>query len=110
MKQRDICLADLNPVQGSEQSGIRPVVIISGNAMNDNLNICIVCPLSSNIKNFAGCVVLKKDSINMLDQDSEVITFQIRTISKSRLIKKIGTITSSQLNRILRGLNEIMTY
>jgi mRNA interferase MazF len=110
MKQRDICLADLNPVQGSEQSGVRPVVIISGNAMNDNLNICIVCPLSSNIKHYSGCLVLQKDKINQLDQDSEVITFQIRTISKSRLIKKIGVISDSQLNDILQGLNEILTY
>jgi mRNA interferase MazF len=110
MKQNDICLADLNPVQGSEQNGIRPVVIISGNAMNDNLNICIVCPLSSNIKNYSGCLVLLKDEINQLDQDSEVITFQILTISKSRLIKKIGVISETQLKDILQGLNEVLTY
>ncbi len=110
MKQRDICLADHNPVQGSEQSGIRPVVIISGNAMNDNLNICIVCPLSSNIKNYTGCLVLQKDEVNHLDQDSEVLTFQIRTIAKSRLNKKIGTISESQLNIILNGLRDVLTY
>jgi len=78
--------------------------------MNENLNICIVCPLSSIIKHYAGCLVLQKDHINQLDQDSEVITFQIRTISKSRLIKKIGAISGSQLNDIRRGLNEILTY
>ncbi|MBW6461385.1 MAG: type II toxin-antitoxin system PemK/MazF family toxin [Bacteroidales bacterium] len=110
MKQRDICLADLNPVQGSEQSGIRPVVVISGNAMNDNLNICIVCPLSSHIKNYAGCIVLKKDDLNQLDHDSEVTTFQVRTISKSRLVKKIGVVTESQLQQILQGLVEVLTY
>jgi len=110
MKQRDICLADLNPVQGNEQSGIKPVVVISGNAMNDNLNICIVCPLSSNIKYYAGCVVLEKNDINRLDQDSEVITFQVRTISKTRLAKKIGIVTESQLQNIITGLKDILTY
>jgi len=45
MKQRDIWMADLNPLKGSEQQGIRPVVIVSGNAMNDNLGICIICRL-----------------------------------------------------------------
>jgi mRNA interferase MazF len=110
MKQRDICLADLNPVIGSEQSGIRPVVVISGNAMNDNLNICIVCPLSSSIKHYAGCIVLQKDDINHLDHVSEVISFQVRTISKSRLTKKIGIITESQLQQILLGLKEVLTY
>ncbi|HBB93598.1 MAG TPA: transcription elongation factor GreAB, partial [Bacteroidales bacterium] len=39
MRQGEIWMADLNPVHGSEQQGIRPVVIISGNAMNDNLGV-----------------------------------------------------------------------
>jgi mRNA interferase MazF len=54
MKQREIWVVDLNPVKGSEQKGIRPVVVISGNAMNDHLNIAIVCPLTTQIKNYAG--------------------------------------------------------
>lgn len=110
MKQRDISLANLNPAEGNEQSGIRPVVVISGNAMNDNLNICIVCPLTSNIKNYSGCLVLKKNDTNHLDLDSEVLTFQIRTISKSRLTNKIGIISESQLQDILNGLRDVLTY
>ena len=47
MKQKDICFADLNPTKGREQSGVRPVVVIANNTMNDNLDICIVCPLTS---------------------------------------------------------------
>jgi mRNA interferase MazF len=110
MKQRDIWMAALNPVKGSEQQGIRPVVIVSGNAMNDNLGICIVCPLSSKIENYAGCIVLTKDRINGLEQDSEVITFQIRTISKERLIRKVGELSKFQLETIKTGLSEILTY
>lgn len=110
MKQRDIWMADLNPVKGSEQQGIRPVVIVSGNAMNDNLGICIVCPLSSKIKNYAGCMVLTKDGINGLEQNSEIVTFQIRTISKERLIRKLGELSNFQLDKIKTGLSEILTY
>jgi mRNA interferase MazF len=110
MKQREIWLADLNPVKGSEQKGIRPVVIVSGNSMNDNLGICIVCPLTSRIKNYAGCQVLKKDPLNGLEQDSEIITFQIRTISNERLITKTGEITKLQLDILKKGLIEILTY
>ena len=110
MKQREIWLADLNPVKGSEQKGIRPVVIVSGNAMNDNLGICIVCPLSTKVKNYAGCLVLKKDEMNGLDQDSEIITFQVRTISKERLISIKGAITKQQLEIIKKGLQEVLTY
>lgn len=110
MKQREIWLADLNPVKGSEQQGIRPVVVLSGNAMNDNLNICIVCPLSSKIKNYAGCLVLNSDTLNGLEMNSEIITFQIRTISGERLIRKLGEITVNQLDTVKKGLNEILIY
>lgn len=110
MKQKDIYLADLNPVKGSEQSGKRPVVIISGNAMNDNLGVAIVCPISSKIKNYATCVQLKKSATNNLKQNSEIITFQIRTISKNRLMKKLGKITNEELAEIFRGLNTVLNY
>ncbi len=110
MKQREIWLADLNPVKGSEQQGVRPVVVLSGNSMNLNLNVCIVCPLSSKIKNYAGCLVLKSDLLNGLEEDSEIITFQVRTISGQRLIRKIGEITDKQLETVKKGLNEILTY
>jgi mRNA interferase MazF len=103
-------MADLNPVKGSEQKVIRPVVIISGNAMNDHLGICIVCPLSSKIQNYAGCLVLKKDPLNGLTHDSEVITFQVRTISGERLISKTGEISIPQLEILKKGLIEVLTY
>lgn len=110
MKQREIWLADLNPVKGSEQRGIRPVVVLSGNSMNSYLDVCIVCPVSSKIKNYAGCLVLKSDTVNGLEMDSEIITFQIRTISGQRLIRKIGEITIMQLDTVKNGLNEILSY
>lgn len=110
MKQGEIWLVNLNPAKGKEQQGVRPVVILSGNAMNDTLGICIVCPLSTKIKHYAGCVVLKKDRTNGLDADSEIITFQIRAVSKDRMIHRLGHITVPQLDRIKTGLNEILKY
>ncbi|MCX6284346.1 MAG: type II toxin-antitoxin system PemK/MazF family toxin [Bacteroidetes bacterium] len=110
MRQREIWLADLNPVKGSEQSGIRPVVIISGNAMNDHLGISIVCPLTTKIKGFAGCVIIEKGPESGLEQDSEILTFQIRSIAGSRLIRKLGEISSDSLSLIRNGLLEVLTY
>jgi mRNA interferase MazF len=110
MKQCEIWLADLNPVKGSEQKGIRPVVVVSGNAMNDHLGIAIVCPLTTKIKNYTGCLVLMKDRVNGLNQDSEVITFQIRTLAVERFVNKMGVITKDQLQKITDGLNDILTY
>ncbi len=110
MQQKDIYLANLNPTKGSEQSGTRPIVIISGDTLNENLDICITCPISSQVKNYAACVFLKKSPQNGLKEDSEIITFQVRTISKNRLIKKVGTISDDELKQITEGLNDVIHY
>ena len=110
VKQGEIWFANLNPTKGSEQAGIRPVVVISGNAMNEHSGIVIVCPLTSKIKNYSGCIILKKDKNNNLSQDSEVIVFQIRTLSKDRLTKKTGKVLPDQLQDIVFGLNEVLRY
>lgn len=110
MKQKEIYLANLNPGKGREQTGFRPVVVISGDTMNENFDVVIVCPLSSSVKNFASCVILKKDEINNLDQDSEIITFQIRSVSKNRLIKRIGEISEKELLEVLKGLYDVLKY
>jgi mRNA interferase MazF len=90
MKQGEIWLTDLNPVKGSEQSGTRPVVILSGNLLNKHLPLVICCPLTSKIKNYKGNIVLKPNSDNKLTQDSEILLFHIRSLSKDRLLRKIG--------------------
>ena|ERR1035437_3921442 len=110
MLQKDIYWADLNPTKGKEQKGRRPVVIISGNTMNENFGVFIVCPISSKVKSYAGSVNLEKDKKNKLSENSEIITFQIRTISKERMIKKIGEITDEQLKEIFCSLNEVFYY
>lgn len=110
MKQREIWLADLNPVKGNEQKGVRPVVVISGNAMNDHLGISIVCPLTSSIKNYAGCPAIDRNPANGLSIDSQAITFQVRTLSRERFRTRLGEISGNQLREIIDGLNDILTY
>ena len=80
MKQGEIWYADLEPAKGSEQAGKRPVVIVSGTAMNISLQIVMVCPLTSVIKNIKGCVIINKNEINNLKKNSEVLVLQVRTI------------------------------
>lgn len=110
MKQRDIYLANLNPAKGSEQAGTRPVVIISGETMNVNLPVRIVCPLSSRAKGYPACVPVLKSKRTGLKVDSEIITFQIRTISTNRLKKKMGTISSEELQQVFRGLADVFRH
>ena len=110
MKQREIWYADLNPSRGREQAGYRPVVIISGNVLNKYLEIVIACPLTTKIKNYKGNLVLQPDGQNGLSEPSEVLVFHIRSLSKNRLVKKLGTITQNQLNEIRQGLQDILKY
>lgn len=110
MKQCEIWYADLDPVKGSEQEGYRPVVIISGNMLNKYLQIVIACPLTTKIKEYKGNVLLKPNDKNGLSKKSEVLTFHIRSISKDRLVKKMGDITREQFNIIKQTLDDISRY
>lgn len=110
MKQGEIWFTDLNPVEGSEQSGFRPVVIISGNVLNDHANVLICCPLTTKIKNYHGNAILKPNDVNGLQQISEVLTFHVRSLSKNRLKQKIGKISKIELGLIHGCLQDIMRY
>ncbi len=110
MKQGEIWYADLNPTKGSEQAGQRPVVVLSGNLLNEHLNVVIVVPLTTKIKNYKGNPVLKPSAVNGLKQESEMLIFHIRSVSKDRLVKKIGRIETAQREYAIRTLNEILKY
>ncbi len=110
MQQGEIWYANLNPSKGNEQTGYRPVVIVSGNLMNKYLKIVICCPLTTKIKNYKGNIVLEPNRENNLLQTSEVLTFHIRSLAKERLQKKLGTITKDEVEKLKLHLNEILTY
>ncbi|MDX2188373.1 MAG: type II toxin-antitoxin system PemK/MazF family toxin [Bacteroidota bacterium] len=109
MIQGDIYEAYLNPTKGNELDGMRPVVIISGESMNNYTNLRIICPLTSKVKKYPGGVILKPTTENGLTETSEILVSQIRTISTAIFIKKIGTIQSTEIKEILEGLNDILT-
>lgn len=110
MKQGELWYANLNPVKGSEQAGMRPLLIISGNLLNTYLNVVICCPLTTKIKNYKGNLILQPDSSNNLIETSEVLTFHIRSVAKERLVRKIGKISKDELRQVKKCLDEILTY
>src|SRR5690606_36278094 len=93
MKQAEIWEVYFDPVLGSEQGGRRPALIISGNLANTNLNTIIACPLTSNLKNYQGNLILKPNATNGLLKESEIMTIHIRSLSKERFLKKLGVIS-----------------
>ena len=110
MKQGEIWYVNLDPEKGSEQAGYRPVVVISGNMLNQYLKVVIACPITTSLKNYKGNIVLEPDEQNGLKVRSEILLFHVRSISKERFIKKAGKITKKQLDELIANLNDILRY
>jgi len=110
IKQGEIWYANLNPIKGSEQAGHRPVVVVSGNMLNNLINTVIVFPITNRIKNYTGNLVLTPNEQNGLAETSEVLIFHIRSLSKERLTRSIGMITKEDLAHLKKGLDDILRY
>lgn len=110
MKQGEIWYANLNPSKGSEQAGFRPVVIVSGNLLNELLPMVIVMPLTSKIKRYKGNPILQPTKSNGLKEVSEMLVFHIRSVSKDCLVEKIGDIETEELQHSIKTLNDILKY
>jgi len=101
IKRGDILLTNLEPVVGSEQGRIRPSLVIQGNILNENSPTTIVAPITSKIytKVYPSNVeVQSKDS--GLKINSTILLNQIKTIDKSRIIKKIGRLNNDIMKRV----------
>lgn len=100
IKRGDIFLADLNPIIGSEQGGVRPVIIIQNNIGNQYSDTVIVASVSSKSKNMPTHVKIRT---SLLFYESYIYMEQIRTIDKKRLIKYICHIKCiEEINRALK--------
>ena len=110
MKQGEIWQANLNPIRGSEQAGIRPVAILSGNMLNQNLQVVIVAPLTTRVKRYKGNPVLVPNDLNGLKRESEILIFHIRSVSKDRLVKKLGVFGKTDLELALKTLNDVLKF
>jgi len=110
MKQGEIWSANLNPSRGSEQAGFRPVVIVSGNLLNQHLPVVIAMPLTTKIKKYKGNPILQPTKLNGLKNESEMLVFQIRSVSKDHLVERIGNIEIAELQRSIKTLNDILKY
>ena len=97
--QWNIFWAGLDPVRGSEQSGKRPVIVISSESINSSLPIVGVLPMTSMKKGrkiYSTEVFLSREETG-LEKDSISMSHQIRVVSKDRLGQKCGEIRSSEI-------------
>jgi mRNA interferase MazF len=103
----EIWWADLNPTRGHEQSGVRPVLIISRDIFNQSSRTVIGIALTSQEPRVGFPLALEITSVR-LPKRSWVKIGQVRTLSVDRLSKKMGRVSSDELDEIIEGLNEII--
>ena len=106
VRRGDMFYADLSPVIGSEQGGIRPVLVIQNDTGNKYSPTVIVSAITSQLGKNKLPTHIELDSKEFgLKSDSVVLAEQIRTIDKSRLKEKIGHIDNNMvMNRINNAL------
>ena len=106
VRRGDMYYADLSPVVGSEQGGVRPVLVIQNDIGNKHSPTVIVSAITSQLNKNRLPTHIELDSREFgLKADSVVLAEQIRTIDKSRLKEKIGHIDDNTImNRINNAL------
>lgn len=105
MKRGEIYRANLDPVVGSEQGGIRPVVIIQNDIGNRHSTTVIVAAITSSAKkaHLPVHVPITAEESG-LARDSVVLLEQVRTLEKTRLTKRLGCLNQAVMQRIDRAL------
>ena len=105
IKRGDIFYAELNPVVGSEQGGIRPVLIISNDIGNSHSPTVIIAAITGRTQTKAKLPThTEVKDIEGLDRDSIILLEQIRTIDKQRLKNHMGTMPDNIMARVDKAL------
>jgi mRNA interferase MazF len=103
----EIRRADLNPVRGSEQGCLRPVLIISQDIFNDRSGTVIAMAITSQPQR-AGFPLTLELTSPALPKKSWVKISQIRTLAVERIGKKLAEASPDEMARVVEGLNEIV--
>jgi mRNA interferase MazF len=106
MKRGEIYDARLEPVEGSEQGGTRPVIIVSRNAINTNSPVVLAVPCTTyqTHKRVYPTQVLLSAPEGGLSNDSIAMADQVRVLSKTRLLKLRGTLSDRAINQLNQAL------
>ena len=105
VKRFDVYLVNLDPTIGSEIQKTRPCLVISPDEMNRNIRTVIIAPMTSAQKDYptrVSCTFRKKEGQIVLDQ--------LRTVDKSRLVQKLGTIDSEAQLDVISVLQRLFAF
>jgi mRNA interferase MazF len=100
-RRGDVWLANLNPTQGSEQAGIRPIIIFQNDIVSQFSTTTIAIPLTTNQRRAALpiCLAIEQGD-GGLAQDSIALCFQMRVLDKTRLIQRLGQLKPETITQL----------
>lgn len=106
VKRGDIYYADLSPVIGSEQGGVRPVLIVQNDVGNKYSPTIIVAAITSQINKakLPTHIEINSKDYERLNKDSVILLEQIRTIDKKRLKEKVGSVSKELVSKVDEAL------
>lgn len=105
VKRGDVFYADLSPVIGSEQGGVRPVLVVQNDVGNKYSPTIIISAITSQINNAKLPTHIEISATDFgLNKDSVVLLEQIRTVDKRRLRDKIGHFDEDLMDKVNEGL------
>lgn len=104
VKRGDVFYADLSPVVGSEQGGVRPVVIIQNDTGNKYSPTVIIAAITSQTGKSSLPTHVKVEGEIKLPKNSVVLLEQVRTIDKRRLRDKVGALNNKMIKKIDKSL------
>jgi mRNA interferase MazF len=102
VKRFDVFLISLNPTVGYEIQKTRPCLIISPDEMNDHIKTVIVAPMSTKGRNYPTRI-----PCTFHGRKGQIILDQIRTVDKTRLVKKLGIISIPVQEKVFVTLQEM---
>ena len=105
VKRGEIWMANLNPVQGSEQAGLRPVLIFQNDRINRAVSTVIVVPFTSNLRRAAlpSCVQVAQGE-GGLTLESVTLCHQMRVLDETRLQSKLGEVSPQTMSEVEIGV------
>jgi mRNA interferase MazF len=112
MKQGEIWLIDLDPTVGAEMNKTRPAVIVNDDQLG-RLPLKIIAPITDWKEHYSiapWMIAINTSNQNGLTKKSSIDCFQIRSVSKNRLIKQIGFITFQEMLKVQEGIVKIIGY
>jgi mRNA interferase MazF len=99
--QYEIVVVNLDPTIGSEIKKKRPCLVVSPNEMNENLATIVICPITSQSKNYPTRI-----SFDLEGQTNWIVIDQIRTIDQSRITKTISNLDDETIEKVKAVIKE----